>query len=242
MQYLAIAAAVYCIVSLFAHFVKIVRLGTPKDKSEPSGSVKEGVIYANTRAMMPTEKESAYLHLPSYAVGMLFHIGLFCSLLFFVLFFFPCFNSWIEGSCWRWVLAIPPAIATVCGLILFFRRLLSKDLKVLSMPDDFISTGLVTLFLLSLLGVDRAEIMRVYLGVNRRQKRVAFATASLVFLLSFDPKLVRKDYDYFIARPAYLTSAIDTIESRFGSMEDFLRDTLHVTDAQRDAFRARVLG
>ena len=103
-------------------------------------------------------------------------------------------------------------------------------------------TGLVTLFLLTLLGVDRAEIMRVYLGVNRRQKRVAFATASLVFLLSFDPKLVRKDYDYFIAKSSYLSSAIDTIESRFGSMEDFLRDTLHVTDAQRDAFRARVLG
>lgn len=148
MQYLAIAATLYCIVSLLAHFVKIVRLGAPKDKSEPSGSVKEGVIYANTRAMMPTEKESAYLHLPSYAVGMLFHIGLFCSLLFFVLFFFPFFNNWIEGSCWHWVLAIPPAIGTVCGLILFFRRLFSKDLKVLSMPDDFISTGLVTFFLL----------------------------------------------------------------------------------------------
>lgn len=149
MQYLAIAATLYCIVSLLAHFVKIVRLGAPKDKSEPSGSVKEGVIYANTRAMMPTEKESAYLHLPSYAVGMLFHIGLFCSLLFFVLSFFPFFNSWISSGCnWHLILAIPPAVATVCGLILFFRRLLSKDLKVLSMPDDFISTGLVTLFLL----------------------------------------------------------------------------------------------
>ena len=148
MQYLAIAATLYCIVSLLAHFVKIVRLGAPKDKSEPSGSVKEGVIYANTRAMMPQEKESAYLHLPSYATGILFHIGVFTCLLLFVLSFFPFFNSWIEGSCWRWVLAIPPAIATICGLILFFRRLLSKDLKVLSMPDDFISTGLVTLFLL----------------------------------------------------------------------------------------------
>lgn len=149
MQYLAIAAVVYCLVSLFVHFVRIVRLGAPKDMSEPSGSVKEGVIYSNTRAMMPDQKESAYLHLPSYAVGMLFHIGLFCSLLFFVLSFFPFFNNWIGGgSVWHLILAIPPAIGTVCGLILFFRRLLSKDLKVLSMPDDFISTGLVTLFLL----------------------------------------------------------------------------------------------
>ena len=67
------------------HFVRVVRLGAPKDKSEPSGSVKEGVVYANTRAMMPDQKESAYLHIPSYATGMLFHIGAFCCLLFFVL-------------------------------------------------------------------------------------------------------------------------------------------------------------
>lgn len=147
MQYLAIAATVYCIVSLLAHFVKIVRLGAPKDKSEPSGSVKEGVIYANTRAMMPTEKESAYLHLPSYAVGILFHIGIFCCLLFFVLSFFPFFNRWIcDGSIWHYLLAIPSAIGAVCGILLFLRRMVSKDLKVLSMPDDFISTCLVAFF------------------------------------------------------------------------------------------------
>ena len=150
MQYLAIAAAVYCLVSLFIHFVKIVRLGAPKDMSEPSGSVKEGVIYANTRAMMPTEKESAYLHLPSYATGMLFHIGLFCCLLFFVLSFFPFFNRWITGGCnWHLILAIPPALGTICGFILLIRRLVSKDLKLFTMPDDFISCGLVTLFQLT---------------------------------------------------------------------------------------------
>lgn len=147
MQYLAIAAAVYCAVSLLTHLVKVIRLGAPKDKSEPSGSVKEGVIYANTRAMMPTEKESAYLHLPSYAVGILFHIGIFCCLLFFVLSFFPFFNNWIgNGSVWHYVLAIPAAIGAVCGILLFLRRLISKDLKVLSMPDDFISTCLVAFF------------------------------------------------------------------------------------------------
>lgn len=147
MQYLAIAAVVYCFVSLFVHFVRIVRLGAPKDKSEPSGSVKEGVLYSNTRAMMPDQKESAYLHLPSYATGMLFHIGVFSCLLFFVLSFFPFFNRWIgNGSVWHLILAIPPALGTLCGFILFFRRLLSKELKTLSMPDDFISTGLVTFF------------------------------------------------------------------------------------------------
>jgi len=108
--------------------------------------VKEGVVYANTIAMMPNQKESAYLHLPSYATGMLFHIGLFCCLLFFVLSFFPFFNNWIGGCNWHYVLAIPTALGTVCGIILFVRRLVSKDLKPFTMPDDYISCGLVTFF------------------------------------------------------------------------------------------------
>ena len=147
MQYLAIAATAYCIVSLFVHFVRIVRLGAPKDKSEPSGSVREGVVYSNTRAMMPDQKESAYLHLPSYATGMLFHIGVFCCLLLFVLSFFPFFNRWIcGGTVWHYILAVPAALGAVCGVILFVRRSVSKDLKLFTTPDDFISTGLVTLF------------------------------------------------------------------------------------------------
>ena len=134
LQYIAIAAAVYCLVSLFVHFVRVVRLGAPKDKSEPSGSVKEGVIYANTRAMMPDQKESAYLHIPSYATGMLFHVGAFCCLLFFVLSFFPFFNNSNNSR------------GNYCGIILFVRRLISKDLKPFTTPDDYISCGLVTLF------------------------------------------------------------------------------------------------
>jgi len=194
MQYLAIAATLYCIISLLVHFVKIVRLGAPKDKSAPSGSVKEGVIYANTRAMMPTEKESAYLHLPSYAVGMLFHIGLFCSLLFFVLSFFPFFNRWISSDCnWHLILAIPPAIGMVCGLILFFRRLFSKDLKVLSMPDDFISTGLVTFFLL---------MTTLYLSLSTccGSITILYYISSILLLLYLPLGKLRHVVYYFAAR------------------------------------------
>lgn len=145
-QYLAIAAVCYCFVAMFAHLLKVVRLGAPKDLSEPSGSVKDGVVYSNTRAMMPDQKESAYLHLPSYVVGMLFHIGIFCSLLLFILSFFPFFNNWIQSCAWSLILAVPSVIGGVCGVILFVRRLLSKDLKVFSTPDDFISVSFVAFF------------------------------------------------------------------------------------------------
>ena len=146
-QYIAIAAAVYCAVSLLAHLLKVIRLGAPKDKSEPSGSVKEGVVYANTRAMMPQEKESAYLHLPSYATGMLFHIGLFCCLLFFVLSFFPFFNNWICGpDKIHYLIAIFPLVGCVCGYTLLARRYLKDEMRSWSNADDYLSNFLTSTF------------------------------------------------------------------------------------------------
>ena len=82
-QYLAIAAAIVCVFSLLTFFLKIVRLGAPKDLSEKSGNTSKGIAYSNTTAMLPQNKESAYLHIPGYAAGMLFHIGTFVSLFLF---------------------------------------------------------------------------------------------------------------------------------------------------------------
>ena len=147
MQYLAIAAAVICLCSLFVFFLKIIKLGKPKDLSEPSGDVAKGVAYSNTVAMMPQNKESAYLHLPAYASGMLFHIGIFLSLLVFVFSFFPFFNRWISGpDKIHYIIPCLLAVSALCGYILLVRRACSTDLKPLSNPDDYISNALVSTF------------------------------------------------------------------------------------------------
>ena len=147
MQYLAIAAAAICLCSLFVFFLKIIKLGKPNDLSEKSGDPTKGVIYSNTTAMLPQNKESAYLHLPAYASGMLFHIGLFTCLLLFVLSFFPFFNRWISGpDKIHYIIACLLAVTSVCGYVLLLRRACSKDLKPLSNPDDFISNALVSTF------------------------------------------------------------------------------------------------
>lgn len=151
-QIIAIAAACFCLCGLFLHFIHIVRLGKPNDLSEKSGDTTKGIVYANTTAMLPQNKESAYLHLPGYAAGMLFHIGIFTSFLVFLLSFFPFFNRWIEVSTLRLIIAAVLAVTCLSGYILLFRRVLSKDLKGLSTPDDFISNALTSTFqLLTLL-------------------------------------------------------------------------------------------
>ena len=191
-QYFAIAAVCYCIVAMSVHLLRVVRLGAPKDLSEPSGSVKEGVVYSNTRAMLPDQKESAYLHLPSYAVGMLFHIGVFCSLLLFILSFFPFFNNWVPSCCWAAVLSIPSGVGAVCGVILFLRRALSKALKEFSTADDFISVALVAIFQLM-------TFLYVVFADNCAVDTMFYVSAILLFLYMSLGKLRHAVY-FFAAR------------------------------------------
>lgn len=151
-QYLSIAAALFCFCCMFIFFLRCIRLGKPNDLSEKSGDTTKGIVYANTVAMMPQNKESAYLHIPGYASGMLFHIGTFISFLIFVLSFFPFFNQWIKSED-IYHLLIPTLliITALCGYALLLRRILSKDLKALSNADDYISNFLTSSFQLATL-------------------------------------------------------------------------------------------
>lgn len=146
-QYIALAAVLFCIGGLLTFLVKIVRLGKPKDLSEKSGDVKAGVVYSNTVAMMPQNKESAFLHLPEYAAGMLFHIGTFLSFLIFVLSFFPFFNNWICGpDKIHYLIALIPLVGCVCGYTLLARRYLKDEMRSWSNADDYLSNFLTSTF------------------------------------------------------------------------------------------------
>lgn len=191
-QIIAIAAACFCLCGLFLHFIHIVRLGKPNDLSEKSGDTTKGIVYANTTAMLPQNKESAYLHLPGYAAGILFHIGIFTSFLVFLLSFFPFFNRWIEVSTLRLIIAAVLAVTCLSGYILLFRRVLSKDLKGLSTPDDFISNALTSTFQLF-------TILHLVLPTNGVVTALYYIACALLFVYMPFGKLRHAVY-YFAAR------------------------------------------
>lgn len=191
-QIIAIAAACFCLCGLFVHFIHIVRLGKPNDLSEKSGDTTKGIVYANTTAMLPQNKESAYLHLPGYAAGMLFHIGIFTSFLVFLLSFFPFFNRWIEVSTLRLIIAAVLTVTCLSGYILLFRRILSKDLKGLSTPDDFISNALTSTFQLF-------TILHLVWPTNGVVTALYYIACSLLFVYMPFGKLRHAVY-YFAAR------------------------------------------
>jgi nitrate reductase gamma subunit len=130
-------------------------LGAPKDLSEKSGSVTAGVIYSNTKAMMPSQKESAYKHLPTYTAGVLFHLGTFLALFCFHILIIDEFIPYAASDFFfqHTILSLLIALCfwggSCFGTGLIIKRLISKKLRPISNMDDYVSIILTTLFQLS---------------------------------------------------------------------------------------------
>lgn len=142
--WLAVIAVVYNIVNCLYHIYRILRLGKPKDYSTPIGNPFRGIIYSYTGAMSPTKKESAYNHIPTYVGGLIYHIGIFISILIFFLYLFGIFPAGIlkDG------LAVFISLSSLSGILILFKRILNQQLRSLSNPDDYISNILVSMFLI----------------------------------------------------------------------------------------------
>jgi len=140
--YLTYISLLVCLSSLLYHFVKIVKLGNPKDLSTPSGNARQAIIYSFTGAMSPSKKESAYLHLPTYAAGLLYHLGTFLCIALLI-------TSLVNlqfPQVVNWVLSAALVVSFASGVAILVKRMRSKELGQLSNFDDYISNILVSLF------------------------------------------------------------------------------------------------
>jgi hypothetical protein len=108
----------------------------------------KGVVYALGRGMMPWEKESAGKHLLTYLGGIFYHTGIFAGLLYLCMVIVAVHLEPIIVS----ILRVIMFAALFCGLGLFLKRSLKKQLRRISCLDDFASNLIVDVFLvLSLL-------------------------------------------------------------------------------------------
>lgn len=184
-QYLTFAALLVCLIGLSFHVIRLVRLGAPVDYSRRRGEVTSAIRYSFLGAMSPAKKESAYLHLPTYAAGLLYHMGTFASV---ILLFAYLLEIEIDGIV-RWALMGLLAVSTVSGMAILMKRMAVRPLKALSNPDDYISNFLVTAFqLFTVLRLGDAAIAPFY-----------FLSASLLMLYVPVGKLKHALY-FFAAR------------------------------------------
>ena len=69
-------------------FISAFRKSLITDPSFAKGKKSSGIIYSFTGAMSPIKKESAFLHLPTYAAGLIYHFGTFLSIFWLIVLFF----------------------------------------------------------------------------------------------------------------------------------------------------------
>lgn len=136
----ALLAAVW---GLWRHLTRLLARPFRADLAPAAGPPGAGVVYAFGLGMMPWAKESTRLHLAAYLRGVVFHIGIasgFAALLLAVV--MPEVPPVIRA-----LLAAGPGVGALAGLAGLLARIVEPGLRRLSTPDDYLSVGLVSLFL-----------------------------------------------------------------------------------------------
>ncbi len=141
-HWIAIISLIFSVALFSYQFTRLIILGRPKDLSVSSGSVTKGVAYSFTKAMSPVVKESAYLHMPTYAAGIIYHLGTFLSILLFLV-LISGFSALIDSV--SLLFSIFLFISFIAGCAILIKRIISKDLKSLSGLDDYISNVITTI-------------------------------------------------------------------------------------------------
>lgn len=141
-QWMALVALGFCVITCLFYFLRLIRLGKPKDLSQPAAETAPGILFAFTGAMSPARKESALLHLPTYTAGIFYHLGTFLSIF---LFFFMITRAYPTGYL-ALMIMIFLGISSLSGAGILIKRMIRPNLRFLSNPDDYLSNILVTLF------------------------------------------------------------------------------------------------
>jgi len=141
-HYICLAAFIICLISLLSHFIKVISSGAPIDHAQAKGTIGPGIRYSFTKGMSPTKKETAYLHLPTYTAGILYHIGTFLGFALLALLFFEVvLPTWMITP-----IIVLLVITGISGFGILIKRILSNKQRKLSNPDDYISNFLVSGF------------------------------------------------------------------------------------------------
>jgi nitrate reductase gamma subunit len=189
---LAIVGLVLCLLGIALRLRDIMDRPYKQDLSRPRGNIRRGVLYAFTLGMAPWEKESTRRHWLAYFRGILFHVGIFMA--FAVLLASPWLA--IIPKPFMWLAMLVTAAGAVFGLAGIVMRLTEEDTRVLSLPDDYFSVFLSSLFValafLTLLVplvlpvfYVIAAVVLVYIPFSKIRHCVYFFYSKFFFGLSF---------------------------------------------------------
>lgn len=102
-------------------------------------------------------------------------------------------------------------------------------------------TGVISAILLSLLGVEDNDIVNDYLLSNTAVRRRATFIGAAVALFKRDLGIARDVRNALMADRANIDAVLQIIRERFGSVEEFIRDELGISDFEIWRFRQEAL-
>lgn len=147
MTLVVIAAGVWCVALMAASLVRALRRGRPRVTAVPRGRAVDGLAYVFGPAMRPWAKDGARRHPAVVGLGLVYHLGIAAATVMVGALVAAAWSplSWSGGV--RGLLTLLLVFATGAGLALLLRRLRDAALRRISIPDDYVSNALVTLFL-----------------------------------------------------------------------------------------------
>ena len=140
---IAIIGLVLGLLGIILKIREIMNRPFKKDLARERGSVGRAILFAFTLGMAPWEKESTRIHWIAYLRGIFFHIGIFMA--FGVLLASPWLSlipEWII-----WLAAAITGLGMLFGFAGIFMRLAGPNERTLSLPDDYFSVFLTSLFI-----------------------------------------------------------------------------------------------
>jgi len=90
-------------------------------------------------------------------------------------------------------------------------------------------TGFASALILKCLGVDWDDIMADYLATNKYLQKRIEQTVSSFQLLNIDKQIIERASNCFLAQKEYLTTAFQTIDYKYGSFDNYLKE-MNITD------------
>lgn len=140
---IAVAGIVLGLLGILLRLRGIMNRPFKKDFSRERGLAGRGALFAFTLGMAPWEKESTRLHWIAYIRGILFHVGIFTALAVLLA------SPWLERlPGWLvWSAMALTALGALFGFAGIYIRLAGPNERALSLPDDYASVFLSSLFI-----------------------------------------------------------------------------------------------
>lgn len=189
---IAIAGFALGVIGILLRLREIMDRPFKKDFSRERGSPRRGVLFAFTLGMAPWEKESTRMHWLAYLRGIFFHVGIFAAIAVLLA------SPWLSAlPAWViWIAVVITGLGAIFGFAGIFMRLSGPNERMLSLPDDYASVFLTSIFIALSTGALLwaavlpvfyvvAGILAVYIPISKIRHCVYFFYSKFFFGFNF---------------------------------------------------------